>query len=181
MPSHTSSSNDIAASTYFYEKHRLRAITRKAMNTEVPEDAVREAIKLYDLEKSYNEQPEEVMDEVEQILGIRGIQWPTPEYRRMMIRRKTKESLTAVLKSYGHVPLFASMLSKLAKIPCRYRMFSFYGENKKCRMEISPKPGQDPPPLPEWLQIPYVVPVKGYSLQIAHDSCVNPTARRGDG
>jgi hypothetical protein len=40
----------------------------KAMSTKVPERAVRRAVELYDLEKSFTEQPEEVMDEVEQIL-----------------------------------------------------------------------------------------------------------------
>lgn len=74
-----------------------------------------------------------------------------------------------------------SMLLKLANVPYRYRMFSFYGENKKARLEISPRPGQMPPPLPKWLQIPYLVPVKGYSLQIVYDSCVNPIIRSGDG
>lgn len=74
-----------------------------------------------------------------------------------------------------------SMLLKLANVPYRYRMFSFYGENKKARLEISPRPGQMPPPLPKWLQIPYLVPVKGYSLQIVYDSCVNPITRSGDG
>jgi hypothetical protein len=133
------------------------------MNTQVPEDAVRRAIELYDLEEPYTEQPEEVMDEVEQIFGMKEIQWPTQHYRRMMISQKMRVSLKTVLKSYG------------------YRMFSFYGKNKKARLEISPKPGQMPPPLPEWLQIPYIVPVKGYSWQIVYDSCVNPITRSGDG
>jgi len=62
-----------------------------------------------------------------------------------------------------------SMLLKLANVSYRYRMFSFYGENKKARLEISPDPGHMPPPLPKWLQIPYLVPVKGYSLQIVYD------------
>jgi hypothetical protein len=65
-----------------------------------PKDAVRRAIKLYDLEIQYTEQPEEVMDEVEQILKMKGIQWPTPHYRRMTIARKMKQSLRKVLASY---------------------------------------------------------------------------------
>jgi len=57
----------------------------------------------------------------------------------------------------------------------------YYGENQKPRLKISPEPGQEPPPLPEWLQIPYLVPVKGYSFEIIPDSCANPRTRSGDG
>jgi hypothetical protein len=73
------------------------------MNIKVPEDGVRRAVELYDLEKSYTEQPEEVMDEVEQIFKMKGIQWPTPHYRCMMISQKMRRSLRKVLTSYGHV------------------------------------------------------------------------------
>jgi len=138
------------------------------------------AIELYDLEKSYTEQPEDVMDEVEQIFKMKGVQWPTPNYRRMMIAQKMDRSLRKVLTSYGHVFFSLYMLLELANVPCRYRIFSFYGENKKPRCEICGKPEQEPPPLPEWLQIPYLVPVKGYSMEIIPDSCVNPTTRNGD-
>jgi hypothetical protein len=84
------------------KKHQLRALTKKAINTVVPKVAVRRAIELYDLEKPYTEQPEEVMDEVEQIL-MKGIQWPTPDYRRMMISKKIRVALRAVLTSYRRV------------------------------------------------------------------------------
>ena len=33
-------------------------------------------------------------------------------------------------------------------------------------MEIQPLPGEDPPDLPEWLQIPFLVPLKGTKLEI---------------
>jgi hypothetical protein len=103
----TSTSNEETASTYSIKKHQLRAITRKAMNTKVSEDAVRRAIELYDLEKSYTEQPEEVMNEAEQILEMKEIQWPTPHYRRMMIFQKLSRSLRKVLASYGYVFFFS--------------------------------------------------------------------------
>lgn len=45
----------------------------------------------------------------------------------------------------------------------------------------SPEPEQELPPLPEWLQIPYLVPVKGHSSKIIYDSCANPMTRSGDG
>ena len=76
---------------------------------------------------------------------------------------------------------FSCMLLKLANDPYRYRNFVYYGENKKARLEISPEPEREPPPLPEWLQIPYLVPVKGYSFEIIPDSCANPRTRSGDG
>ena len=76
---------------------------------------------------------------------------------------------------------FSYMLLKLANDPYRYRNFMYYGENKKARLEISPEPEREPPPLPEWLQIPYLVPVKGYSVEIIPDSCANPRTRSGDG
>ena len=75
----------------------------KAMSTKIPERAVRRAVELYDLEKSFTEQPEEVMDEVEQIFKMKGMQWPTPSYRRQMISMKMRRSLKRVLTSYGHV------------------------------------------------------------------------------
>lgn len=78
------------------------------MKIKVSEDAVRRAIELYDLEKSHTKQPEEVMDEVEQILGMKEIQWPTPDYRRMMTAEKLSRSLMKVLASYGHV--FSSLI-----------------------------------------------------------------------
>src|SRR2546429_5950913 len=76
---------------------------------------------------------------------------------------------------------FSYMLLKLANDPYRYRNFVYYGENKKARLEISPEPEREPPPLPEWLQNPYLVPVKGYSFEIIPDSCANPRTRSGDG
>jgi hypothetical protein len=66
---------------------------KKAMSIKLPERAVRRAVELYDLEKSFTEQPEEVMDEVEQIFKMKGMQWPTPSYRRQMISMKMRRSL----------------------------------------------------------------------------------------
>ena len=68
----------------------------------------------------------------------------------------------------------------------------YFSENYKDRLRISPKPGQDPPPLPEWLQIPYLVPVKGErfriiremnatpSFHIIPEMCASPSIQRGD-
>jgi hypothetical protein len=99
----TSPSNEETARAHSIKKHQLRALSRQSLNVKVPEDAVKRAIELYDLEKSFDLQPEEVMDKVEQILGIEGLQWPTPHYRRMMILQKLSHSLKRVLTSYGHV------------------------------------------------------------------------------
>jgi hypothetical protein len=69
----------------------------------VPKDAVRRAVELYHLEKPYDEQPDEVLDEVEQILMMKGIQYPPPHNRRIMIADKMRVALKAVLMSYGRV------------------------------------------------------------------------------
>ena len=64
----------------------------------------------------------------------------------------------------------------------RYGLFTFYGENQKGRLQISPpRPGQNPPKLPQWLQIPYLVPVKGISGKLNFEGCGNPCIQRGDG
>jgi len=46
----------------------------------VSEDAVKRAIQLHDLEGSYDEQPEEVVDGVERMLEMKGIHWPSLDY-----------------------------------------------------------------------------------------------------
>jgi hypothetical protein len=62
---------------------------------------VKRVIKLYDLEGSYSEQPEGVIDEVEQMLGMRGIEWSSQDERLGMIWEKTVSSVETILKSYG--------------------------------------------------------------------------------
>lgn len=120
-------------------------------------------MEIYEFEKSYLQQPEEVIDEVEQMLGLKEIQWPSPGFRLGTIRDKLYMSLKAILRSHG------------------YQTFIFYGQDKKGRLKIAPpQPGKEPPPLPEWLQIPYIVPVKGYSSRLVFDGCANPTTRTGD-
>ena len=57
----------------------------QSRKVKVSEDAVRRAIELYDFEKRFNLQSEGVMDKVEQILGIEGLQWRTPNIRLEMI------------------------------------------------------------------------------------------------
>lgn len=42
-----------------------------------------------------------------------------------------------------------------------------------------PAPGKAPPILPEWLQIPFLVPVKGVKFGIIPDRCLNPGIQPG--
>jgi hypothetical protein len=77
-------------------------------------------------------------------------------------------------------PCFTSIIFKLANIIWRYKTFAHFGQDGKARLEIGPAPGKEPPPLPEWLQIPYLVPVKGYDSRLVFDACANPTTRNGD-
>ena len=73
-------------------------------------------MEIYDFEKSYLQQPEEVIDEVEQMLGMKEIQWPSPGFRLGTIRDKLHVSLKAILRSHGLVLLFASIMLKLANV-----------------------------------------------------------------
>jgi hypothetical protein len=47
------------------KRNQLRALRRKTLNKVVPKDAVRMAVELYDMEKQFDQQPEEVLDEVQ--------------------------------------------------------------------------------------------------------------------
>ena len=63
----------------------------------------------------------------------------------------------------------------------RYDVFTTYGEDHKGRLKISPlRLGQDPPELPQWLQIPYIVPVKGIGGKLIFEGCANPCIQHGD-
>lgn len=61
----------------------------------------------------------------------------------------------------------------------RYGQFATYGENHKGRLEIMPAPGEAPPALPDWLHIPYLVPVEGVEFRIVPDGCINPAIQPG--
>lgn len=61
----------------------------------------------------------------------------------------------------------------------RYGRFATYGENHKGRLRIMPAPGKEPPALPDWLQIPYLVPVEGVEFRIIPDGCINPGIQPG--
>jgi hypothetical protein len=79
------------------------------MKKRVPVDVVTRAIQLYDLETPYDEQPAEVMDEVERMLGMEGIEWVFgPNERLQMICAKLEHELQRVLRSYGYAFPFHS-------------------------------------------------------------------------
>lgn len=73
-------------------------------------------MEIYDFEKSYLQQPEEVIDEVEQMLGMKDIQWPSLNFRLEVIRDKLHVSLKAILRLHGLVLLFASIMLNLANV-----------------------------------------------------------------
>lgn len=60
-----------------------------------------------------------------------------------------------------------------------YGAFANYGENHKARLRAMCEPGKAPPPLPDWLQIPYLVPAEGIELRIIPDGCINPGIQPG--
>jgi hypothetical protein len=114
----------------------------------VPVDVAKRAIELFDIEKGYKGQPPELMDELERMLGMEGVEWPTAGYRLMMISQKLVRELKKILTSYGYVFPFVSMLLKLANIPCRYRLFVNYCQRKETPDEnLSRARARNPPYL----------------------------------
>ena len=102
--------------TPYGRAHPLRVLRRSILSTEAPEDIVRRAMEIYDFEKSYLQQPEEVIDEVEQMLGMKEIQWPSLNFRLGVIRGKLHVSLEAILRLHGFVLLFAFIILNLANV-----------------------------------------------------------------
>ena len=103
-------SNEVTAGTPSGSKWKLRALEKKVRNTKVSDDDLRTIIELWKLEEFDLKQPKEVVDVVEQMLGMEGIQWPSDSYRRQMIRLKLDVSIKNVLKRYGRVILPRSLI-----------------------------------------------------------------------
>jgi hypothetical protein len=69
---------------------------------------VREAIKLYDLEKDYTSQSPKALSELERLFEMNDIEWPSEDDRMAMISKKVSNSLKGTLKSYGCVIFFST-------------------------------------------------------------------------
>jgi len=59
-------------------------MTKKVMSIRAPDDAIRRAIEVYDLQLT--DHPAEAVDEVEEILGLNGIEWQWQSFRHNLIR-----------------------------------------------------------------------------------------------
>src|ERR1700722_15287891 len=90
-------------------KYVLRRLRRQVMGKKFSKDTIQRAIKLYDLEKSFDSQPPEVITKLERLFGIDNIKWPSDEDRLMGITDKVQNSLKKVLFSHGCV-LFPQVL-----------------------------------------------------------------------
>lgn len=66
-----------------------------------PEVVVKKAIQIYDLQT--RKHPEEVVNKVEELLGLRDIEWPAESVRLYLIRRNLEVSIIHILRSYGRV------------------------------------------------------------------------------
>jgi hypothetical protein len=66
-----------------------------------PEHVVKRAIEIYELQT--RKHPEEVVDEVEEMLGLKDIEWPEESVRLYLIRRNLEVSIMHILRSYGRV------------------------------------------------------------------------------
>lgn len=63
----------------------------------------------------------------------------------------------------------------------RYYGFADYALGyDKARLKIMPRPGRAPPKLPQWLRIPYLVPVKGVRLRVKLEGHMNSCLQGGD-
>jgi hypothetical protein len=160
-----------------------RQFRKQILSRKVTKTMLRKAIKLYDLEKAFTSQSPESLSALERLFGLDDIEWPSEHDRLSIISSKVEIALKRTLASYGCVFSFLSSEIKplVTFFMHRYTSFTFYGENQKGRLRISPpRVGQDPPKLPEWLQIPYLVPVKGINDKITLEGCANPCVQRGD-
>src|SRR4051812_21208487 len=83
-----SSEKEVSAGPYIGQRYRLRNIKKGVMKRKVPTDVAKRAIELYDFEKDFDEQPPELMDELERMLGMEGFKWPTADCRLIMISEK---------------------------------------------------------------------------------------------
>jgi len=105
----STSSKERAAETNTFDKFSHRRLRGAVLKKKVPVDVLTKTIQLYNLELSYDKQPAEVMDEVERMLGMEGIEWPFgPKERLQMISAKLEHELKRVLKSYGYAFPFSS-------------------------------------------------------------------------
>jgi hypothetical protein len=53
-------------------------------------------------------QTADVIDKVERILGLKDIQWPSPDSRLTLIRVKLDQSIEEILRLHGFVQLLVS-------------------------------------------------------------------------
>lgn len=89
-------------------KWQRRQLRRQILNRKVTKNMVREAIKLYDLEKGYTSQSPEALSALERLFGLDDIEWPSEHDRLDMISEKVQFSLKRTLMSYGCVFSFLS-------------------------------------------------------------------------
>jgi hypothetical protein len=98
-------------------KYLLRRLRRQVLGKKFTKEKIQRAIRLYDLEESYDSQSSEAMAKLECLFGIDIIQWPSEEGRLMMIADKVDHSLKRVLFSLGCAlfpyPFVVSVLSNL--------------------------------------------------------------------
>jgi len=99
-----SSSTTAAATTHLPNYRLLRPIYKRVLSMKAPEDVVKRAIQIYDLQE--DKHPEEVVDEVEEMLGLKEIEWPAESVRLELIQQNLEVSITHVLRSYGRVSFF---------------------------------------------------------------------------
>ena len=87
-------------------KGQRRQLRQQILSRKVTKSMVREAIKLYDLEKGYTSQSPEAISALECLFGLNDIEWPSEHDRLDMISEKVAFSLKRTLMLYGYVSSF---------------------------------------------------------------------------
>ncbi|KAL9127478.1 MAG: hypothetical protein Q9217_003660 [Psora testacea] len=139
-------------------------MTRKVIDKKATKGMLKKALELHDIEKWYTtDRPSEAVQcELLRIFELDDMDWPTDVYRAGVLFLKMENCLYKALSLYG------------------YEDFVYYPKNGVPRLEIRPRPGRDPPKLPKWLQLPFLVPMKGESNIIIPHGLANPIIQHGD-
>ncbi|MCJ1470786.1 hypothetical protein MMC07_009433 [Pseudocyphellaria aurata] len=133
-----------------------RTLTRQITLKPTTDAMLEEALKIYDIEKGCEISTPDALAALEHVFGLEGVQWPSARERMYMLSAKVKTSINQLIGSLG------------------YCWTETYSDNHRLRLEIMPAPGQPPPPLPDFLRIPFIVPVEGVKLEIIYDTARSP-------
>ena len=128
-------------------------LRHKILRLKAPPSALKEALQIYDPGLPSSPQNEESLDKIAQAYGLRHLGTPSHEDLWSVITERIDRDVERALGRLG------------------YNQFSWFSRDGRLYMEVSTSlEGQEPPSLPSWLQIPYIIPTRGHVLRIIPDS-----------